>query len=92
VHFHPKVTHLPGKLRHFAVGKQIDFGMSTDIQQLRRQNSYRTVIGGEGLVQLGHLATDAGVLLHEVNLDAHIAQIKGRLHPGYPAANDENFL
>jgi hypothetical protein len=66
--------------------------MPTDIQQLRRQNSYRAVIGGKGLVQLGHFAADAGILFHQMDPDAHLTQVQSGLHARYPAAYYENFL
>jgi hypothetical protein len=66
--------------------------MSTDIQQLRRENSYGAVIGGKGLVQLGHFAADAGVLFHQVDLDSHLTEIQSSLHACYSTADYENFL
>jgi hypothetical protein len=66
--------------------------MPTDIQQLRRENSYRAVIGRKGLVQLGHLSANAGIFLDKVHLNAHIPEIESGLHSRYSTAYDENFL
>jgi hypothetical protein len=61
--------------------------MSTDIQQLGRENSNGAVVGGESLVQLSHLPPDAGELFHQVDLEAHFRQVQGGLDPGDPAAD-----
>jgi len=72
---HPyiKGTDLAADFFDLAISEEIDFGMPTGIQQLRRQNSDGAVIGRKGLVQLGHLATDARKLLHQVDLDTHFS-------------------
>jgi len=88
----PKISNLAGKFSYLTVRQQIDLGMSTDIQQLRRKNSYRAIVSGKGLIQLGHFAADARVLFHQVDLNAHVTQIQSGLHAGYPTAHDENFL
>jgi hypothetical protein len=59
-HLHLEGTHLALYLFHLAVGEEIDIGMPTGIQQLRRENSDGAVVGGKGFVQLGHLAADTG--------------------------------
>ena len=51
-----EIADLAGEFSHLAVSQQINVGMPTDIQQLRRENSYRAIIGGKGLIQLGHFA------------------------------------
>jgi hypothetical protein len=61
--------------------------MSTDIQQLGRKNSDGAIVGGKGLIQLSHLAADAGKLLHHVNLDTHLRQVQGSLNTGYSTAD-----
>jgi len=66
--------------------------MSTDIQQLGRKNSYRAIVSGKSLIQLGHFAANARILFDQVDLNAHVTQIQGGLHAGYPTAHDENFL
>ncbi len=63
-HLCSKGTDLAADVFDLAVSEKIDFGMPTGIQQLRRQNSDGAVIGGKGLVQLGHLAADARKPLH----------------------------
>jgi hypothetical protein len=66
--------------------------MPTDIQQLWRENSDSTVIGWEGLIELGHFAANARKLFHHVYLDAHFSQVQGRLNTGYSTADYQNVV
>ena len=63
--------------------------MSTDIHQLRRQNSEGTVIGGKGLVQLGHLAANAWQPLHQMHLETHFGKVQRGLNAGNASTNYE---
>jgi hypothetical protein len=91
-HPHIKGTHLALYLFNLAVGEEIDIGMPTGIQQLRRENSDGAVVGGKGFVQLGHLAADTGKLFHQVDLDAHFGQIQGGLNAGDPTAEYHDIV
>jgi hypothetical protein len=66
--------------------------MSTDIHQLRRQNSERAIIGGESLVELRHLAADTGQSLHQMNFKAHFGEIQRGLYAGDAAADNKYIL
>ena len=48
-----------GDVDDFGKGKQLDVQMAADLDQLGGDNSHGTVVGGKGLVQLGHDAADA---------------------------------
>jgi len=50
--------------------------MSTDIQQLWRENSDCAVVGRKRFVKLGHLAPNAGEPFHHVDLNTHFGQIQ----------------
>jgi hypothetical protein len=76
----------------FAVGKEVDPWMSTDIQQLWRENSDGAIVGWKSLVQLGHLSADAGQLFDHVHLDAHLGQVQGSLNTGDSTADDQNIV
>jgi hypothetical protein len=66
--------------------------MSTDIQQLGRENSDGAIVGRKSFVQLGHLSADAGELLNHVHLDSHLGQIQGGLYAGDPSTDDQNVV
>jgi hypothetical protein len=76
---------------YLAVSQQVNIRMPTDIQQLRRENSYSAVIGGKILSSWAILPRYWG-LFHQVDSDAHVAKIQSGLHSGYPTADDKNFL
>ena len=81
-HLHFEIPLFPGNAFHLGKGQKLDVEMPADLDQFGRDNSHGTVIGGEGLVQLGHDATDGGGSLHEVDIIAGIGQIQCGLHPG----------
>jgi hypothetical protein len=41
-------------LFQIGTGEQLYVGVPADLDQFRRNNSHRAIVGGEGLVQLGH--------------------------------------
>ena len=49
-----------GSLDRFqiSVGDQLDVHVPADLDQFGRDNSHGTIVGGEGLVQLGHDTPD----------------------------------
>jgi hypothetical protein len=53
-----KVTRLPGQTLHFSQGQELDVGMPADLDQFRRDDSHGALVGGEGLVELGHDPTN----------------------------------
>ena len=53
--------------------------MPADLDQLGRQYSHGTVIGGKGLVELGHVASDARRFLDQVNLKTGSGKIERSL-------------
>lgn len=62
--------------------------MPADLDQFRRENSHGAVIGGEGLVKLGHVAANAWAFLHQVNLEACRGKVKGSLDTADSPANN----
>ena len=61
--------------------------MPADLDQFRRDDSHGAVIGGEGLVQLRHEATNGGSFFNEIDIVTGIREIKGGLHTGDTASN-----
>jgi len=78
---HGEVTRLALHVQHFAVRQQSDIGVPPGLDQLGRDSAHGAVVGGEGLVELGHDAADADVLFHQIHLQAGIGQIEGSLNP-----------
>jgi len=63
--------------------------MPADLDQFGRDNSHGAVIGGKGLVQLGHNSSDGRTFFQKVDIITGIGQIQGGLHPGDPASYDQ---
>ena len=53
-----KIPRFPFQIDKFRIGEQFNVEMPADLDQFRRDNSHGTVIGGKGLVQLGHESPD----------------------------------
>ena len=53
-----ETTRFPLKGNQISISKNFDIWRPTGLNQLGRQDSERTVVGREGLVQLGHHAAD----------------------------------
>jgi len=43
---------------NFSIGQDLDVGMPADLDQFGREYSHGAVIGGKGLVKLGHMAAN----------------------------------
>ena len=54
-----KVARLPGQALHFSQRQELDIGVPADLDQFRRNDSHGTLVGGEGLVELGHDPTNS---------------------------------
>ena len=48
------------------------------------------VDGGEGLVELRHLAADVAFAFHEEHVEARVGAVEGGLDAGHAAADDEH--
>ena len=77
-----KVPRLATDTFHLGQGQKLDVEMPADLDQFGRDNSHGTVIGGKGLVQLGHQPTYGGRPLHQIDIIAGVGQIQSRLHTG----------
>jgi hypothetical protein len=62
--------------------------MPADLDQFGRKYSHGAVIGGEGLVKLGHMAADARRFFNQVDLKTGSGKIKRGLYTAYPTANN----
>ena len=83
----PEVPRLSRNLRHIGEGMDLDVQMPAAFHQLGGNNAHGTVVGGEGLVQLGHDPADGRLGFHQMDIKAGVGQVQGRLHPGDAAAH-----
>jgi hypothetical protein len=80
----------PLEFQKIAICQKLNVQMPADLDQFGRDNSHRTVVGGEGLVQLGHQSADGGRLFHEVHQVSGVGKIQGCLHSGDTASHNQN--
>jgi hypothetical protein len=64
------------------MGHQIDVEVTARFHKLRTDNAHGTVVGGEGLVQLGHLAADGRLAFHQIDFQSALGQVQGGLDAG----------
>jgi hypothetical protein len=72
------------------IGDKFYVQMPADLDQFRGDNSHGTIICGKGLIQLSHYSPYGRAFFKEVDVVSGVSQIKGGLHPGNPAPNDQN--
>jgi len=62
--------------------------MPADLDQFGCEYSHGAVIGGEGLVKLGHMTPDARCLFDHVYLKTGVGKIKRGLNTADPSTNN----
>jgi len=65
----------------------LDIQMPAALHQLGGDNAHGTVVGGEGLVQLGHNPADGRLGFHQMHIKTRVGHIQGRLDAGDAAAH-----
>jgi hypothetical protein len=55
-----EIPFFSGNSRHFRQRQQFNIDVPADLDQFRRDNSHRTIIGRKGLVKLCHCPADGG--------------------------------
>jgi hypothetical protein len=72
------------------IGDKFYVQMPADLDQFRGDNSHGTIICREGFIQLSHDASYGRAFFKEVDVISGVSQIKGGLHTGNSAPNDQN--
>ena len=88
---YPKVSCFTFYTVNFGIGEDLDIGMPADLDQFRRENSHGAVIGGKGLVQLGHVPADGRGLLHQIHPVTRCGKIKSGLNTADPPADHHHI-
>ena len=65
---------------NFRSGFELNVQVPADLDQFGRDDSHGAVVGGKGLVQLGHEAPDGRGLFYQVHIISGIGEINRRLH------------
>jgi hypothetical protein len=75
---------------NFGIGEDLDIGMPADLDQFGREYSHGAVIGGIGLVKLGHMAANGRRFLNEVNPKTSSGKIEGGLNAADPSPDNHD--
>jgi len=77
---YPEVSLFPFDTVNFSIAQDLYVGMPADLDQFGREYSNGALIGGKGFVKLGHLATNGGAFVNQVNFKTRVAKIKRGLN------------
>ena len=91
IHADRKIPRLTRDALYFRQGVDLDVQVPTAFHQFGGDDAHGAVIGGEGLVQLGHDPADGRLLFHQMDIETGVSQVQGRLHPGDPGAYHHNL-
>ena len=72
----------------FGVGQNLDIGMPAAFNEFRTLDAHGAVIGGKGLVELGHLAANGRGFVHQENLETRFGKIESGLDAADSSADD----
>jgi hypothetical protein len=64
--------------------------MPADLDQFGREYSDGAVVGGKGLVELGHMAANGRSLVNQVNFKSRSGKVERGLDPADPSADDQD--
>jgi hypothetical protein len=67
---------LPLEVNEVGTGNILNIGMTPTLNQLGRNNTHGTIVGGKGLIQLGHPSPDSRLFLNQVHLKSAVGQIQ----------------
>jgi hypothetical protein len=73
---------------NFSIGQDLYIGMPADLDQFGREYSDGAVIGGKGLVKLGHMAANGRCLVDQVNLKTSSGKIERGLNTADPSTDN----
>jgi len=87
----PEVSRFPFYTVYFSISQGLYVGVPADLDQFGRENSHGAVIGGIGLVQLGHMTADRRRFLDQINLIARIGKIQSGLDTADPSTDNHHI-
>ena len=82
-----KIAGLPFYTVNFSIAENLYVWMPADLDQFRRKYSHGAVIGGIGLIKLGHMAANGRCFFNQVDLETSRCQIKRGLNAADSTAN-----
>jgi len=86
-----EVSGFPFDTVDFSKGQDLYIRMPADLDQFGREYSHGAVIGGIGLVELGHVTANGRFLLHQIDLITRIGKIERGLNPADSSTDNHNI-
>jgi hypothetical protein len=86
-----EVSCFPFYAVNFGISQDLYIGMPADLDQLGCEYSHGAVIGGKGLVKLGHMAPNARRFLNQVHLKTGSGKIEGGLNTADPSTDNHDI-
>jgi len=86
-----EVSYFPCYTVNFSISEDLYIGMPADLDQFGCEYSHGAVIGGKGLVKLGHMAPNGRRFLNQVNLKTRTGKIKRRLNTADPSTHNHDI-
>ncbi len=83
-----EVSFFPCYTVNYSIGQDLNIGLPVDLDQFGVEYSHGAVIGGKGLVKLGHMAPNARPFFNQVNLISCSCKIKRGLNTANPSTNN----
>ena len=83
-----EISYFPLYPFYFSIAQDLYIWMPADLDQFGREYSDGAVIGGKGLVKLGHMAANGRCLVDQVNLKTRSGKIKRGLNTADPSTNN----
>jgi hypothetical protein len=87
----PKVSCLTFYTINVSIGQDFYVGVPADLDQFGREYSYGAVVGGKGLVKLGHVAANGRRLVDQVHPETSRGKIQRGLHTADPSTNHHHI-
>ena len=91
LNFGLEIADIARYLHYLAVAHEVNVRVLTGGGHLWGQDTGGTIQGGEGLIKLSHVPTDAWLLFHEIHLVTGISNLYGGLYSGNTTANDQGI-
>jgi len=86
-----KVSCLSFDTVNVRIGQDFYIGVPADLDQFGRKYSGGTVVGGKGLVKLGHMAANGRCLFDQVHPETSRGKIKRGLNTAHPSTNHHHI-
>jgi len=83
-----KAARFPIHIEDVGISQNLDIGVVGQFRQFRAHHTRRAIVGGEGLVELGHDTAHIRLFFYQMHFKAGIGDIQGSLNSCNSAADN----